>query len=193
MISGGLCQPHPCRRTLLVSQHGFHSSLATRWPGAIEEAPMTVTEKAYTDILLTCRECGEHFTWTAGEQEFYVGQGLKNPPARCGPCREARKAAQNADPRPAPAFGGGRPGGNGFRPAYGGEQRGPHTGALHGHTHAGGISQANGGYAGRPARVLFDTICAECGQATQVPFQPRGDRLVYCRACFDRRRANGQY
>jgi len=155
---------------------------------------MTVTEKAYTDVLLTCRECGEHFTWTAGEQEFYVGQGLKNPPARCGPCRVARKAAQSAEPRPATAFGSGRTGGGGSRPSYGGsEQRGANTGAPHNHTYTGGANANGGGYAGRPVRVLFDTICAECGQATQVPFQPRGDRPVYCRACFDRRRANGQY
>lgn len=158
---------------------------------------MTVTEKAYTDVILTCRECGEHFTWTAGEQEFYVGQGLKNPPARCGPCRVARKAAQSAEPRPAPAFGGGRSNGGGYRSSYSsGEHRGAYTGAPHhaqGHIQGGGAAQTNSGYTNRPARVLFDTICAECGQATQVPFQPRGDRPVYCRACFDRRRANGQY
>ncbi len=153
---------------------------------------MTVTEKAYTDILLTCRECGEHFTWTAGEQEFYVGQGLKNPPARCGPCRVARKEAQSANPRPAPAFGGGRPMAA-HRPGVGGgEHRGAYMPHHHARAHQGGAN-TNGGYAGRPARVLFDTVCAECGQATQVPFQPRGDRPVYCRACFDRRRANGQY
>ncbi len=26
--------------------------------------------------------------------------------------------------------------------------------------------------------------CAECGSATQVPFQPKGHRPVYCAACF---------
>ena len=35
----------------------------------------------------------------------------------------------------------------------------------------------------------YDVICAECGQPTQVPFQPRGDRPVYCRACFEKMRA----
>lgn len=34
------------------------------------------------------------------------------------------------------------------------------------------------------AREVFDTICAKCHVATQVPFKPRGDRPVYCRECF---------
>lgn len=41
-----------------------------------------------------------------------------------------------------------------------------------------------GGY-GAP-RQMFPVTCAECGQATEVPFEPRGDRPVYCRDCFGR-------
>ncbi len=41
--------------------------------------------------------------------------------------------------------------------------------------------------AGAP-RQMFDAICAECGKATQVPFEPREDRPVYCKECFDARR-----
>ena len=33
---------------------------------------------------------------------------------------------------------------------------------------------------------MFDVTCSSCGQPTKVPFQPRGDRPVYCRDCFDR-------
>ncbi|MBI2935326.1 MAG: zinc-ribbon domain containing protein [Chloroflexi bacterium] len=33
-------------------------------------------------------------------------------------------------------------------------------------------------------RSLYPAVCAQCGQETQVPFQPRGDRPVYCSACF---------
>lgn len=33
-------------------------------------------------------------------------------------------------------------------------------------------------------REMFDAVCAQCGVATTVPFKPRGDRPVYCRACF---------
>ena len=43
------------------------------------------------DRILTCRDCGERFTFTVGEQEFYAQKGFRNEPARCGPCRRARK------------------------------------------------------------------------------------------------------
>ena len=36
----------------------------------------------------------------------------------------------------------------------------------------------------RPQREMFTAICADCGKETQVPFQPRGDKPVYCRDCF---------
>jgi CxxC-x17-CxxC domain-containing protein len=34
------------------------------------------------------------------------------------------------------------------------------------------------------SRQMYSVICASCGQETQVPFQPRGDRPVYCSACY---------
>ncbi len=30
----------------------------------------------------------------------------------------------------------------------------------------------------------YDATCAQCGVQTTVPFKPRGDRPVYCRACY---------
>jgi CxxC-x17-CxxC domain-containing protein len=39
------------------------------------------------------------------------------------------------------------------------------------------------------SRPMFPATCARCGQQTQVPFQPRGDRPVYCTACFHAERA----
>lgn len=41
---------------------------------------------------------------------------------------------------------------------------------------------------GRGQREMFEVVCAECGQTTQVPFQPRNDRPVYCRECFNAHR-----
>ncbi len=46
----------------------------------------------YTDQTLTCRDCGQPFSFTAGEQEFYAGRGLTNTPGRCPECRAARKS-----------------------------------------------------------------------------------------------------
>ena len=40
----------------------------------------------------------------------------------------------------------------------------------------------------RADRPMYDVVCDNCGRPTQVPFQPRGDRPVYCRECFDAQR-----
>ena len=44
--------------------------------------------------------------------------------------------------------------------------------------------------ASRGERVLHDAICAECGAPTQIPFEPKTDRPVYCSACYAKRRGN---
>ena len=47
----------------------------------------------YEDKTLICKECGEEFVFTAGEQEFYEAKGFVNEPQRCKACRDARKNA----------------------------------------------------------------------------------------------------
>ncbi len=47
----------------------------------------------YEDKTLVCKECGNEFVFTAGEQEFYAEKGFTNEPQRCKPCRDARKNA----------------------------------------------------------------------------------------------------
>jgi CxxC-x17-CxxC domain-containing protein len=37
---------------------------------------------------------------------------------------------------------------------------------------------------GGSPRPSYEAVCAECGTTTTVPFRPRGDRPVYCRACY---------
>lgn len=47
-------------------------------------------------------------------------------------------------------------------------------------------ARKNGGARGeRKERVMYDTVCAECGTETQVPFKPTNVRPVYCKDCFD--------
>ncbi len=87
----------------------------------------------YQDKTLVCRDCGQEFTFTAGEQEFYAEKGFQNEPTRCKDRRQTRKAN--------------RPSSNG-------------------------------------PREMHDAICAECGAATKVPFQPRNDRPIYCSECY---------
>ncbi|RLC63116.1 MAG: zinc-binding protein, partial [Chloroflexi bacterium] len=33
-------------------------------------------------------------------------------------------------------------------------------------------------------RQMFPVTCAQCGQDTEVPFEPREDRPVYCSECY---------
>ena len=50
-------------------------------------------------------------------------------------------------------------------------------------------SSGGGGGGGRSGpREMFPATCGQCGKQTQVPFQPRGDRPVYCSDCFSTRR-----
>ena len=100
------------------------------------------------DSTLTCRDCGQAFVFTAGEQDFYASRGFSEP-SRCADCRATRKSQRDA-------------------------------GASHG-----SYGSSYGG-----SRELFDVTCSSCGQPAQVPFQPSGDKPVYCSTCFDKRRGN---
>ncbi|SRR5712691_7100753 len=112
---------------------------------------------SYADKSLTCRDCNQVFSFTAGEQEFHASKGFMNEPSRCPDCRASRKAAQ----------GGG----------YGGSGSGGYS---------------SGGY-GRQEREMFSTTCSECGNEARVPFQPRGDKPVYCSDCFSKQRSSQRY
>ena len=51
----------------------------------------------------------------------------------------------------------------------------------------GGSSSGGGGFR---SRQMFPATCAECGRDTEVPFEPREGRPVYCSDCFNKIRAN---
>ena len=63
-----------------------------------EILPM-MSNEGYQDRILTCRDCGQDFTFSAGEQEFYASRGLTNTPGRCPSCRAARRGGQSSAPR----------------------------------------------------------------------------------------------
>jgi len=46
----------------------------------------------------------------------------------------------------------------------------------------------SGGF--RPRRQMFPAVCAQCGKETEVPFEPREGRPVYCSECFNKMRVN---
>ena len=38
----------------------------------------------------------------------------------------------------------------------------------------------------RNDRQMYDAVCDKCGQDCQVPFQPTGEKPVYCSNCFEK-------
>ncbi|KAB2954646.1 zinc-binding protein [Heliorestis acidaminivorans] len=48
-----------------------------------------------------------------------------------------------------------------------------------------------GGY--REERQMYPVTCSACGVETTVPFQPRGDKPVYCRDCFQPQPRNNRW
>ena len=54
-------------------------------------------------------------------------------------------------------------------------------------------SEGGGGGMGGPRtdRPLFTVNCASCGNEAKVPFEPRGDRPVYCSDCFQNQPRTG--
>ena len=49
------------------------------------------------DKTLVCKDCGNEFVFTTGEQEFYKEKGFENEPVRCPDCRRARKQQNKTD------------------------------------------------------------------------------------------------
>jgi CxxC-x17-CxxC domain-containing protein len=47
---------------------------------------------------------------------------------------------------------------------------------------------SGGSYSNSGPRQMFPVTCAQCGKQTEVPFQPRGDKPVYCRDCYTKSR-----
>lgn len=103
------------------------------------------------DKTLVCKDCGNDFTFTVSEQEFFAEKGFTNEPGRCPACRAAKKDQ------------------NSGRRSYGGGNRG-----------GGGYQQSD--------RQMYPAVCHTCGANTTVPFQPTGDKPVYCRDCYKPKR-----
>ena len=57
----------------------------------------------------------------------------------------------------------------------------------------GGGSYGSRSGGSREARQMYTATCASCGNEAQVPFQPRGDKPVYCRDCFQAQSGSSSY
>ncbi len=50
--------------------------------------------------------------------------------------------------------------------------------------------QGSGGFGGRSRepREMHKAVCEACKKECEVPFKPSGDRPVYCKDCFAKRK-----
>ncbi len=51
---------------------------------------------SFEDKTLQCRDCGQQFVFTVGEQEFFAEKGLLTEPQRCPTCRASRRRERAA-------------------------------------------------------------------------------------------------
>jgi CxxC-x17-CxxC domain-containing protein len=49
------------------------------------------------------------------------------------------------------------------------------------------FQERGGGFGGRP-REMHKVTCSDCKKECEVPFKPSGDRPVYCKECFSKRK-----
>jgi len=113
---------------------------------------------SYQDKSIQCSDYATTFTFGDEEEEEFASKGYTNEPNRRPSYREARKAKQVAK---------GGTSDNNVSSSY----------------NNGSSSYNNRSYSSAP-RQMFPVKCATCGKDTQVPFEPRGDRPVYCPDCY---------
>ncbi len=60
---------------------------------------MNFTDKqVFDDKDLICRDCGQSFVFSSGEQEFFSLRGLINEPKRCSNCRVVARVQRSDKP-----------------------------------------------------------------------------------------------
>jgi CxxC-x17-CxxC domain-containing protein len=70
----------------------------TPFPSPIQERK-EVGSGVYQDKVLLCRDCGQEFVFSSGEQEFFASRGFANEPSRCPDCRAQRRASSRQGTR----------------------------------------------------------------------------------------------
>lgn len=87
----------------------------------------------YSDKIIICKDCGEEFNFSAGEQLFFEEKGFNRAPVRCKSCRKTHRTMRQ------------------------------------GH---------------RNDKVIYEIVCAKCGEVSTVNFEPSHEKPVYCNECY---------
>jgi len=121
-----------------------------------------------SDQFLGCADCETEFIFTIAEQLFYAERGIERPSC-CPDCRARKRSERNADAIRASDVGGTMLWSDGYGNYGGSAPVGPKKGA-------------------RTGVRMYSTTCSSCNRPTEVPFEPRNGRPVYCRECFNAKR-----
>src|SRR5215469_12060226 len=131
-----------------------------------------------SDATLNCCDCQQPFVFTIGEQQFYASKNIINPPTRCPSCRAREKRRIDLTLHCGDC-------GQEFTFTKG-EQRFYQQHSMTTPTRCPNCRErnkvqprSNAGSSGQQ-RQLYSAYCADCGTQTQVPFQPRPGRAIYC-------------
>jgi CxxC-x17-CxxC domain-containing protein len=119
---------------------------------------------SFQDRTLTCSDCGSGFTFSVKEQEQFAQKGYTAVPGRCPACRQARRAKRELEAA---------------RIKQTNSNDNTQSTARH---NQGSYGRSNSMFGQK--KQMYPATCATCGKATQVPFQPRSDRPVFCSDCF---------
>jgi hypothetical protein len=61
----------------------------------VEEEENNGGDGEFQDQTIACKDCGDDFIFSIGEQEFYASKGFDNLPVRCKACKDAKKDRMN--------------------------------------------------------------------------------------------------
>lgn len=117
------------------------------------------------DTSLTCMDCGTEFPFTVKDYQWFLQHQEYTTPTRCRPCRIKRKEERERLAREAEL--------------EGREIDSPEPPPAP-------IATA------KTERARTEVICSGCGEKTTVPFVPRGNKPVYCIACFKKGNQDAQ-
>lgn len=150
------------------------------------------------DRQIVCQDCGESFTFSAAEEEFFRTRNLTQP-KRCKNCRADRSRGGAQPARP--VYPTGDP--NEYRSPMQCEMPQPvwprqartdrFVAAAQGNQGADPQATERHNFRGPSRRrfgqrQLFVATCSQCGATAHVPFEPSRGQQVFCKPCYAEKR-----
>ena len=114
------------------------------------------------DSIITCRDCGREFTFTAEEHRQFTTRGF-SAPARCPDCRKKRSPRRRKKLETKPVM----------------EQK------VQGRRPQQPKPTAPKPQAEQKSNEIFTAPCDVCGKGAVLRYRPTGLLPVYCRECFE--------